>query len=226
MKHQAFAFYKSELADRSGNEHFVPPAGQTEEQKHVRRHQDIAPKNRSANETGTAAALQYVRKVSGFRAPSAKNQPVFDEAVERIAAATAELMAELQLPEGAHTHACCDRIGSVAVLAKKTLDQSGRFRQGNALALQARSRLAFPSTFENCQPKRANPSVNNCQKSRRRGLTSKDLLYADDRWSLLVVFRQWMPQAGQHDQTRHVMESIRRVVPVTSFKTKAKRGGT
>ena len=50
-----------------------------------------------------AAALQYVRKVSGFRAPSAKNQLVFDEAVERIAAATAELMAELQLPK-AHTH--------------------------------------------------------------------------------------------------------------------------
>lgn len=50
-----------------------------------------------------AAALQYVRKVSGFRAPSAKNQLVFDEAVERIAAATAELMAELKLPK-AHTH--------------------------------------------------------------------------------------------------------------------------
>jgi hypothetical protein len=45
-----------------------------------------------------AAALQYVRKVSGFRAPSAKNQAAFDEAVEAIAAATAELMASLQLP--------------------------------------------------------------------------------------------------------------------------------
>ena len=51
-----------------------------------------------------AAALQYVRKVSGFRAPSAKNQAVFDEAVERIAAATAELMADLQLPK-THSHA-------------------------------------------------------------------------------------------------------------------------
>ena len=45
-----------------------------------------------------AAALQYVRKVSGFRAPSAKNQEAFDDAVEQIAAATAELMANLKLP--------------------------------------------------------------------------------------------------------------------------------
>lgn len=45
-----------------------------------------------------AAALQYVRKVSGFRAPSAKNQAAFDAAVDQIAAATAELMATLQLP--------------------------------------------------------------------------------------------------------------------------------
>ncbi|MYR64377.1 DUF2277 family protein, partial [Streptomyces sp. SID625] len=29
-----------------------------------------------------AAALQYVRKVSGFRAPAAHNQEVFDRAVE------------------------------------------------------------------------------------------------------------------------------------------------
>lgn len=45
-----------------------------------------------------AAALQYVRKVSGFRAPSAKNEAVFDHAVDQIAQATAELMANLELP--------------------------------------------------------------------------------------------------------------------------------
>ncbi|MER7414596.1 DUF2277 domain-containing protein [Streptomyces cacaoi] len=39
-----------------------------------------------------AAALQYVRKVSGFRQPAAHNQQIFDEAVERIAAATRELL--------------------------------------------------------------------------------------------------------------------------------------
>ncbi|MET9648403.1 DUF2277 domain-containing protein [Streptomyces syringium] len=39
-----------------------------------------------------AAALQYVRKVSGFRAPAAHNQEVFDEAVDVVAEATARLL--------------------------------------------------------------------------------------------------------------------------------------
>ncbi|WP_030678770.1 DUF2277 domain-containing protein [Streptomyces sp. NRRL B-1347] len=44
-----------------------------------------------------AAALQYVRKVSGFRAPAAHNQEVFDRAVEAVAAATAELLEDLEV---------------------------------------------------------------------------------------------------------------------------------
>ena len=44
-----------------------------------------------------AAALQYVRKVSGFRQPSRANQSVFDEAVSAIADATESLMESLQL---------------------------------------------------------------------------------------------------------------------------------
>ncbi|GGR02576.1 DUF2277 domain-containing protein [Streptomyces netropsis] len=39
-----------------------------------------------------AAALQYVRKVSGFHAPAAHNQAVFDEAVDAVAEATARLL--------------------------------------------------------------------------------------------------------------------------------------
>lgn len=39
-----------------------------------------------------AAALQYVRKISGFREPAAHNAAVFDRAVERIAAASQELL--------------------------------------------------------------------------------------------------------------------------------------
>ncbi|WP_104479754.1 DUF2277 domain-containing protein [Actinokineospora auranticolor] len=42
-----------------------------------------------------AAALQYVRKISGFRAPAAHNQEAFDAAVEAVAAATAELLEKL-----------------------------------------------------------------------------------------------------------------------------------
>jgi hypothetical protein len=44
----------------------------------------------------SAAALQFVRKVSGSHKPSRLNQAVFDTAVEEIAAATARLLAQLQ----------------------------------------------------------------------------------------------------------------------------------
>lgn len=39
-----------------------------------------------------AAALQYVRKVSGFRVPAAHNREVFEAAVDAIADATAQLL--------------------------------------------------------------------------------------------------------------------------------------
>lgn len=39
-----------------------------------------------------AAALQYVRKVSGFRAPSARNEAAFRAAVDEVAAATERLL--------------------------------------------------------------------------------------------------------------------------------------
>ncbi|KOV82157.1 DUF2277 domain-containing protein [Nocardia sp. NRRL S-836] len=42
-----------------------------------------------------AAALQYVRKVSGAAKPSAANQEAFDRAVAAVAAATQELLAAL-----------------------------------------------------------------------------------------------------------------------------------
>jgi hypothetical protein len=42
-----------------------------------------------------AAALQYVRKVSGYRSPSRANQAVFEKAVDEIAAATSRLLDEL-----------------------------------------------------------------------------------------------------------------------------------
>lgn len=44
-----------------------------------------------------AAALQYVRKISGFRAPAARNAAAFDAAVEEIAASTARLLATLEV---------------------------------------------------------------------------------------------------------------------------------
>jgi hypothetical protein len=42
-----------------------------------------------------AAALQYVRKISGTAKPSAANQAAFDAAVEEVAAATQRLLGSL-----------------------------------------------------------------------------------------------------------------------------------
>ena len=42
-----------------------------------------------------AAALQYIRKVSGYRAPSRANQAAFDQAVAEVAAATSHLLDSL-----------------------------------------------------------------------------------------------------------------------------------
>jgi hypothetical protein len=44
----------------------------------------------------SAASLQFVRKVSGFRAPSKANQAVFDSAVAEIARVTEGLLKNLQ----------------------------------------------------------------------------------------------------------------------------------
>lgn len=44
-----------------------------------------------------AAALQYVRKVSGFRTPAAHNAAAFDTAVEAVATATQRLLDGLEV---------------------------------------------------------------------------------------------------------------------------------
>ncbi len=42
-----------------------------------------------------AAALQFVRKVSGYRAPSRRNEAAFTSAVDEIAAITTAMLTEL-----------------------------------------------------------------------------------------------------------------------------------
>ena len=42
-----------------------------------------------------AAALQFVRKVSGYRKPSRQNEAVFNRAVTNIAAVTQQLLDDL-----------------------------------------------------------------------------------------------------------------------------------
>lgn len=57
-----------------------------------------------------AAALQYVRKISGMRAPAAHNAAAFEAAVRSVTAATDELLESLVLrgkagPTQTHRHA-------------------------------------------------------------------------------------------------------------------------
>ncbi|MGD9483274.1 DUF2277 domain-containing protein [Streptomyces sp. TRM70308] len=47
-----------------------------------------------------AAALQYVRKVSGFRAPAAHNAVAFERAVAEVTAATRRLLDDLTVRGG------------------------------------------------------------------------------------------------------------------------------
>jgi hypothetical protein len=44
-----------------------------------------------------AAALQYVRKISGFRAPAAHNAEAFERAVDSVADATQRLLDTLEV---------------------------------------------------------------------------------------------------------------------------------
>lgn len=51
----------------------------------------------------TAAALQYVRKISGFKTPAAHNAEAFNAAVDAIARATGDLLDNLKV-RGATTN--------------------------------------------------------------------------------------------------------------------------
>ncbi len=48
-----------------------------------------------------AAALQYVRKISGFRAPAAHNAEAFNAAVDAISRATGDLLDHLEVRSAA-----------------------------------------------------------------------------------------------------------------------------
>jgi hypothetical protein len=52
--------------------------------------------NPATDDEVRAAALQFVRKVSGYRQPSQKNAPAFDAAVDAISAASRHLLGALE----------------------------------------------------------------------------------------------------------------------------------
>jgi hypothetical protein len=62
-----------------------------------------------------AAALQFVRKLSGYRQPSAANRRAFDEAVAEVAAAAARLLDGLpSRPARAATAPAAPQVAAVA----------------------------------------------------------------------------------------------------------------
>jgi hypothetical protein len=66
-----------------------------------------------------AAALQYVRKISGFRAPSARNAEAFDDAVREIAHATEHLLQALGTSVAEGPDPFADPVTRRAILAAR-----------------------------------------------------------------------------------------------------------
>jgi hypothetical protein len=54
------------------------------------------PDGPASDEEIAAAALQFVRKVSGYRAPSQRNTKAFDAAVSEVGRASRRLLQELE----------------------------------------------------------------------------------------------------------------------------------
>jgi hypothetical protein len=50
------------------------------------------PDEKATDEEVRAAALQFVRKISGFRVPSRRNEEAFEQAVDEIALASRRLL--------------------------------------------------------------------------------------------------------------------------------------
>jgi hypothetical protein len=79
------------------------------------------PEDAGAATTGEAqaAALQYVRKISGFRTPSARNDAAFRIAVDEIAAATERLLASIGTPVAEGPDPFADPVTRRALLASR-----------------------------------------------------------------------------------------------------------
>jgi len=74
------------------------------------RHHDHAPSDAELHD----AALQFVRKISGFRVPSQTNEAAFDRAVDGVAAVSRELFQSLRLRRHPHHEQGSDVLASRA----------------------------------------------------------------------------------------------------------------
>jgi hypothetical protein len=82
-----------------------------------------------------AAALQYVRKVSGFRTPSARHRDAFDAAVAEVAHATQRLLAAVGTDVAEGPDPFADPVTRRAILdARADGGASGRARRQESRA--------------------------------------------------------------------------------------------
>lgn len=63
------------------------------------------PEGKATPEEINEAALQYIRKVSGYRKPSQANQAAFESAVAEVAEATRKMLEYLPAKIETHQHA-------------------------------------------------------------------------------------------------------------------------
>jgi hypothetical protein len=73
-----------------------------------------------------AAALQYVRKISGYRAPSARNEDAFRAAVDEVAAATERLLQAIGTPIAQGPDPFADPVTRRAILAARPASTRSR----------------------------------------------------------------------------------------------------
>jgi hypothetical protein len=93
--------------------------------RQLRRAPDAGPATTGEAE---AAALQYVRKVSGLRAPSARHRAAFEAAVHEIAVVTERLLAETGTAVADGPDPWADPVTRKAILATRPV-RPGRARR-------------------------------------------------------------------------------------------------
>jgi hypothetical protein len=84
--------------------------------RQLRRAEDAGP---ATTGEARAAALQYVRKIGGVRAPSARNREAFEAAVAEVAAATERLLASMGTPVAEGPDPFADPVARQAILAAR-----------------------------------------------------------------------------------------------------------
>jgi hypothetical protein len=84
--------------------------------RQLRRAEDAGP---ATTGEAQAAALQYVRKVSGYRAPAARNEAAFRAAVDEVTAATERLLQAIGTPVADGPDPFADPVTRAAILAAR-----------------------------------------------------------------------------------------------------------